>query len=86
LHGLSDLDRQLAGRNENEACGTRRNPMRQKLQKRQRKGGRLARSGGSLPKQILTGKQRWNGFPLDRRGFFIAQGFQRGEERRFKPE
>ncbi len=76
--GLGDLQRELAGRGEDEAerggaAGAARALLAQALQHRQREGGRLAGAGRGLTDQVTALDQRRDRLGLDRGGDGVAE-------------
>ena len=76
--GLGDLQRELAGRGEDEAerggaAGAARALLAQALQHRQREGGGLAGAGGGLTDQVTALDQRRDRLGLDRGGGGVAE-------------
>ena len=52
----------------------------QALEQREREGGRLAGAGGGLAEQVAALQQRRDRLALDRRGLFVAERGQRGDQ------
>ena len=82
VDGFRDLHRQLARGHEHEAA---RVPpavgvLKERLQHRQREGGRLAGAGRRLGQQILSGQQQRNRFTLDGSGFLVSERTDGGRQ------
>ena len=89
VHGLGDLHRQLARRNENQAArsaATRGRSARESIDQRQRERGRLAGARARLSDQIAPGQEMRNGFPLNGRRLFVAQRRDRLHKRVTEPQ
>ena len=68
------------------AEGQRRARMGNALEQRQRERRRLAGSGCRLAQEIAACQQRRDRLPLDRRGLFIAQRIERGQQGGFQAQ
>ena len=56
------------------------------LDQRQREGRRLAGAGRRLAQEIAASQQRRDSLPLDRRGLFIAQRVEGGQQGCFQAQ
>src|SRR5689334_4815520 len=85
---LRDLHGELARRHENDRAHVRRSRRRRAdaLQKRQRKGGGLSRSGGCLSEDVMPRQQWRNCLLLNRRWFLVAKRGERGDEWRLETQ
>jgi hypothetical protein len=78
LEGLGHLDREFARRRQHQACGWR--SLSRAAQQRQREGGGLAGAGLRFAEQVAPASSVRDAGGLDRRGRFIANGFQGGKQ------